>query len=124
MSQVTLQQRLTAEENGVSYQLLNDRLRKGWSIDQAITEPPKSKEEVGKIGAEKAKEMRSSNRSSLWTGSGGLLMCPVPECGHIGTIITKVHCRIAHEMEREEVQKLYGMPFNVKNKIINWEERE
>lgn len=36
--------------------------------------------------------------------------CPVPDCGHIGLMITKARCRIAHGMERDEIAKLYGYP--------------
>lgn len=39
-----------------------------------------------------------------------LVRCPVPDCGHIGSFISKIHCRDAHGMEREEVQELYGLP--------------
>lgn len=36
--------------------------------------------------------------------------CPYPNCDHIGLIITKVHCRTHHNMEREELFKKYGYP--------------
>lgn len=39
---------------------------------------------------------------------GGYLKCPVETCNHIGIVITKAHCRIAHGMTREEVRKRYG----------------
>lgn len=39
-----------------------------------------------------------------------LVRCPVPNCGHIGSFISKIHCRKAHGMEREEVGKKYGYP--------------
>lgn len=42
-----------------------------------------------------------------------LLYCPHPNCGHFGLIITKFHCRDAHNMEREELFKLYGAPKSV-----------
>lgn len=52
--------------------------------------------------------------STSWsTCSSGMLRCPVPGCKHTGDIITKAHCRIAHNMEREEVKKKYGMPIIV-----------
>lgn len=38
------------------------------------------------------------------------VMCPVPDCGHIGSFISKIHCRMHHGMEREEVYKKYGIP--------------
>ncbi|MFJ7646900.1 hypothetical protein ACIQ1H_05095 [Lysinibacillus sp. NPDC097279] len=42
--------------------------------------------------------------------NGELLKCPVPGCHHIGTIITKKHCWLAHGMSRDEVGKKYGKP--------------
>lgn len=51
--------------------------------------------------------------SNMWYGrNGNSVRCPVPGCHHIGTVITKVHCRLEHDMEREEVGKLYGPPEN------------
>ena len=41
------------------------------------------------------------------------MTCPVPGCGHIGGIITKAHCEIAHGMKKEEVYKIYGEPTEV-----------
>lgn len=38
--------------------------------------------------------------------------CPFPGCNHVANIITKAHCRIVHNMEREEVGRLYGAPKN------------
>lgn len=48
-----------------------------------------------------------------------VLICPVPGCGHQGGVITKVHCRMVHGMEREEIAKLYGLPHQkrVKNSL-------
>lgn len=42
-----------------------------------------------------------------------LVKCPVPGCGHIGIIITKVHCRMTHDMTRDEVGKQYGVPTRI-----------
>jgi len=39
--------------------------------------------------------------------------CPYPECGHIGDFITKAHCRIAHNMEQEELFSKYGEPLSI-----------
>lgn len=58
-----------------------------------------------------AKDQRISNSWSAPNGSR--LRCPVPGCTHTGDIITKLHCRTAHNMEREEVKKKYGMPIIV-----------
>lgn len=53
-------------------------------------------------------------QSNAWHAAGsGLLRCPVPECGHAAVIITKVHCRLTHGIERDEVEKRYGMPLKV-----------
>ncbi|BDH62148.1 hypothetical protein MTP04_22780 [Lysinibacillus sp. PLM2] len=54
-------------------------------------------------------------RWNSWTSNGldSVLQCPVPNCGHKGQIITKAHCRLAHEMTRDEVKKKYGMPYRV-----------
>lgn len=41
------------------------------------------------------------------------VMCPVPGCGHIGSFISKIHCRLEHGMEREEVHEKYGIPKSV-----------
>lgn len=58
-----------------------------------------------------AKGQRISNS---WNSQhGGQLKCPVQGCTHTGDIITKLHCRTAHNMEREEVKKKYGMPIIV-----------
>ncbi|WP_369379251.1 hypothetical protein [Lysinibacillus fusiformis] len=44
---------------------------------------------------------------------GAYIKCPVPNCNHTGIVITKAHCRIVHDMTREEVRKKYGFPENV-----------
>lgn len=36
--------------------------------------------------------------------------CPVPNCGHVGTIITKIHYRLEHGEEKETIEKKYGTP--------------
>lgn len=44
---------------------------------------------------------------------GRPVKCPFPECTHVGEIITKVHCRMKHNMERDEMFKKYGEPKTV-----------
>lgn len=39
--------------------------------------------------------------------------CPHPNCGHIGTFISKTHCIISHQMVREELFHTYGHPKKV-----------
>lgn len=46
-----------------------------------------------------------------------LVKCPVPGCNHRGTIITKVHYRSCHNLERKKAEKLYGKPEKVKNPL-------
>lgn len=41
------------------------------------------------------------------------LKCPYPDCDHVGDVITKVHCRTKHGMEREDLFKKYGAPTGV-----------
>lgn len=36
--------------------------------------------------------------------------CPYPNCGHTGDVITALHCRTAHNMERKELYGKYGQP--------------
>lgn len=56
----------------------------------------------------------SSTTTQFASGNGvGLLKCPHPECGHYNTIITKVHCRMHHQMEREELFAQYGQPTRI-----------
>lgn len=54
----------------------------------------------------------SMKTGEVWSSksSESMVVCPVPGCNHKGQIITKVHCRMAHGMEREEIEKLYGLP--------------
>ena len=55
--------------------------------------------------------------SNSWSAqSSGQLRCPVPGCTHKGDIITKLHCRNVHGMERDEVKARYGMPIVVGEK--------
>lgn len=61
--------------------------------------------------------MQTGKQTNGWHGAGtGLLKCPVPNCGHSAKIITKVHCRLEHGLERDEVEKRYGMPSKVMSK--------
>lgn len=41
---------------------------------------------------------------------GEYIKCPVEGCKHFGIIITKAHCRVEHQMSREEVRRKYGLP--------------
>ncbi|GKV66730.1 MULTISPECIES: hypothetical protein [unclassified Sporosarcina] len=59
--------------------------------------------------------VEGGKRSNSWHGPGiSSLRCPYPECGHMAQIITKAHCRINHDMEREEIAEKYGYPVTVK----------
>jgi len=52
--------------------------------------------------------------NSSWSSKGDeLVRCPVDGCGHVGLIITKVHCKLEHNMTRDEVKKKYGFPKRV-----------
>ncbi len=35
--------------------------------------------------------------------------CPYPTCGHTGDVVTNLHCRTAHKMERKDCWK-FGKP--------------
>lgn len=39
--------------------------------------------------------------------------CPHPGCNHIGSYITKAHCEIAHNMDRDKLFKKYGNPVEI-----------
>ncbi|OME59458.1 MULTISPECIES: hypothetical protein [Paenibacillus] len=39
--------------------------------------------------------------------------CPYPICGHTGDVITNLHCRSAHGMERKELFGIYGKPQSI-----------
>ncbi|MET4560783.1 hypothetical protein ABIA69_001927 [Lysinibacillus parviboronicapiens] len=59
------------------------------------------------------------DEKSSWNSIGDeLVKCPVDGCDHIGHIITKVHCRMAHNMTRGEVRKKYGMPTRLITKSL------
>ena len=86
-----------AAENGVTQSLLHSRVAAGWDVELAITTRTNAKS--------------VSDLVTSWFGNGlNQLLCPVPNCGHVSSVITKAHCRIVHDMEREEVKALYGMP--------------
>ncbi|MEY2363226.1 hypothetical protein R6U76_19860 [Lysinibacillus capsici] len=51
-----------------------------------------------------------------WSAKQGeYLKCPVEGCLHFGIVITNAHCRIEHQMSREEVQEKYGLPKKIPN---------
>lgn len=57
---------------------------------------------------------QSSATTQFGSGNGiALVQCPHPQCGHQGTLITKVHCRMYHQMEREELFNQFGNPTRV-----------
>lgn len=46
-----------------------------------------------------------------WSAKQGeYIKCPVEGCMHFGIVITNAHCRIEHQMSREEVQEKYRLP--------------
>lgn len=101
-AKLTNEQIERAKKHGVSKELLNLRLRHyGWDEERAITEKP---------GTYKNKR---SNHGSWYADNSGLVKCPFPECDHIADSITKAHCRTVHRMERDVIQKQYGMPHRV-----------
>lgn len=52
--------------------------------------------------------------ANSWSSIGDeLVKCPVDDCHHVGLIITKAHCRLEHNMSRNEVEKKYGYPKRV-----------
>lgn len=51
-----------------------------------------------------------SDQSAWYGKQGNMVMCPYPGCHHTGSFISKVHCRMHHDMEREEVGEKYGYP--------------
>lgn len=57
---------------------------------------------------------------------GEYIKCPVEGCKHFGIVITKAHCRVEHQMSREEVRQKYGLPksFSKSNKKTNRSEEE
>lgn len=110
-----------AAQSGVTEAALKYRLKNGWDLETAITTKPLNTRVPGNNKAQKSRE---SKRSDSWFGDGNaILRCPVPGCDHTGSIITKVHCRLTHEMEREEIKKLHGMPFKI-DVVIKRKNRE
>lgn len=102
-----------ANSNGISTVLLRSRIKSGWDIDLAMHIPPKTRSEVAKIANQHARKNQNGKRVEKWW-STGLMKCPVPGCEHIASVITKVHCKNVHNLDRVEVKKLYGMPYKVK----------
>lgn len=121
MAKFTKKQLERAAQNGVTEAALKYRLRNGWDLETAITAPPLNTRVPGN---EKAKKSRLNKRSDSWFGDGNaILRCPVTGCDHTGSIITKAHCRLVHEMEREDVKTQYGMPFKI-DVVIKRKNRE
>ena len=99
------EQRAKAEENGIKYNTLANRLFDGWEIEAAINEPIKRK------GGRTTIPKKNEDVSDSWfAGPSQMVSCPVEGCSHTGLVITKAHCRNEHGMEREEVKKKFGMP--------------
>ncbi|PEL12684.1 hypothetical protein [Bacillus sp. AFS017336] len=50
--------------------------------------------------------------------------CLYPGCGYKADFISKIHCRINHAMEREEIEKKYSNPTDNKNRakmsLLKW----
>lgn len=64
------------------------------------------------------KEKRYSVNEGAWYGDGlNPIRCPHPECAHIGNIITKAHCKMYHDMSREDVGRLYGPPIKAIKRV-------
>jgi len=113
------EQRETAEKNGIKRNTLANRLSDGWDIERAITE--KTGTNWRAVGNKVNQE--GENVSDSWfAGTNAALKCPVEGCKHVGEVITKAHCRIAHNMERNEVSKKYGMPTIVESKAVGIKE--
>lgn len=52
--------------------------------------------------------------SNTWSSHANeYVRCPYPNCTHIGTMTTKLHCRIEHGMDRETIGKKYWMPTRI-----------
>ena len=43
--------------------------------------------------------------------------CTYPGCGYIGNFISKTHCKLVHQMDREELFEKYGHPNKYKNRM-------
>ncbi len=52
------------------------------------------------------------------------LQCPVPGCTHKASILTKMHFRLEHGMERSKVEKKYGFPKMEAKKVLSCEIKE
>lgn len=109
------EQRETAEKNGIKRSTLANRLKDGWDLDRAVTERTRSVSDVKTSTVNTEGELVSI---SWFSGTNRGLRCPVEGCEHVGEVITKAHCRIVHGMEREEVNKKYGMPIIVEGKPL------
>lgn|SRR5690554_2871691 len=113
MSTFTPEQIKIAESNGVSLATLHNRIKRGWNIESAINTPLLNGNQSAKVGAKAAREYAKRKRSTSWfaNGANSLIRCPYPGCTHTGTVITKAHCKLVHNMDRKEVGKKYGMPY-------------
>lgn len=61
--------------------------------------------------------MSQNTKGDPWYGKqGNSVLCPVPGCGHVGSFISKIHCRLEHGIEREEVGEKYGYPKSMGNR--------
>lgn len=115
MSTFTPEQIKIAESNGVSLAALHNRIKRGWNIESAINTPLLNGNQSAKVGAKAAREYAKRKRSTSWfaNGANSLIRCPYPGCTHTGTVITKAHCKLAHNMDRKELAKKYGMPYQI-----------
>src|SRR5690554_863774 len=115
MSTFTPEQIKIAEGNGVSLAALHNRIKRGWNIESAINTPLLNGNQSAKVGAKAAREYAKRKRSTSWfaNGAGTLVKCPYPNCNHAGTVITKAHCRLVHDMDRKQLGKKYGMPYKI-----------
>ena len=121
---VTQEQRESALKLGISITTIKNRLSRGWTIEDAISEKTKPKggrndasklvnREETKTDIVKEDELMSN---SWFAGTNKGLKCPVDGCNHVGQVITKVHCLLVHGMERHEVAAKYGMPTIMESK--------
>ena len=113
MTKFTAEEIEIAKSNGVSLTTLHNRIKRGWSVEMAINTPLLNGNQSAKVGAKAAREYAKRKRSTSWfaNGTNSLIRCPYPGCTHTGTVITKAHCKLAHNMDRKEVGKKYGMPY-------------
>lgn len=61
------------------------------------------------------------NRDDWYGKNGTHVMCPVPDCGHVGSFISIAHLRIAHDLTRVEAQSLYGPAKQMPRKNNGWD---